>query len=77
MELPVISIWHAGMLELVKDGVNGYLVRERDMESYARRMNDVLGWSYVKENRQKVRDEFEINVHTQQLEEYYYKITSQ
>lgn len=77
MELPVISTWHAGIPELVEDGVNGYLVGERDIESYARRMNDALGWSYVKENRQKVIDEFEINAHTQKLEDYYNKIRYQ
>ena len=76
MELPVISTWHAGIPEIVKDGVNGYLVQERDIEYYAQRMNDVLAWGYLKESRQKVIDGFEINRHARQLEEYYYKMIS-
>lgn len=71
MELPVISTWHAGIPELVEDGVNGYLVQERDIESYARRMRDILSWGYLKVNRQKIIEKFEINKHLEQLEEYY------
>lgn len=42
MELPVISTFHAGIAELVRDGEDGYLVSERDVDSYAGKMRDIL-----------------------------------
>ena len=35
MGLPVISTWHAGIPELVKDGKSGFLVPERDIRMLA------------------------------------------
>lgn len=35
MGLPVVSTWHGGIPELVKDGVSGYLVPERDEDAIA------------------------------------------
>lgn len=71
MELPVISTWHSGIPELVEDGLNGYLIEERDIEGYARRMNDILTWGYLRVNRQKIIEKFELSKHLQQLEEFY------
>jgi glycosyltransferase involved in cell wall biosynthesis len=74
MELPIISTFHSGIPELVKDGVNGYLVQEKDIKTYAQRMHDILNWDYKTENRQRVIDYFEYYKHNQQLEEFYTKI---
>lgn len=38
MGLPVIGTWHGGIPELVKDGVNGFLVPERDVSALADRL---------------------------------------
>jgi colanic acid/amylovoran biosynthesis glycosyltransferase len=52
--LPVISTRHSGIPELVRDGVSGYLVEERDVESLASKIADIvdhpeawveLGWA--------------------------------
>ena len=71
MELPVISTYHAGIPELVKEGVNGYLVAEKDIEMYARRMQDILKWDKLKINRETIEKEFEINYHIRKLEAFY------
>lgn len=71
MELPVISTIHSGIPELVEDGINGYLVEERDAEMYSRRMLDVLSWKYQKPNREKVARLFEKKQHGKQLAGYY------
>lgn len=40
--LPVISTWHSGIPELVRDGKNGYLVPERDPEAIAERLEYLI-----------------------------------
>jgi colanic acid/amylovoran biosynthesis glycosyltransferase len=70
-ELPIISTWHSGIPELVEDGVNGYLVKEKDVDDYARRMQDILSWRKVKENRQKVLQQFSLDLHMKKLMGYY------
>jgi glycosyltransferase involved in cell wall biosynthesis len=74
MELPVLSTYHSGIPELMSNGENGFLVEERDIHTYAQRMGDCLGWSYVPENRVKVEALFEINKHNKQLMSFYKKI---
>jgi len=39
---PVISTYHAGIPDVIQDGVNGYLVEERDVATYAQKMRAVL-----------------------------------
>jgi colanic acid/amylovoran biosynthesis glycosyltransferase len=38
MGLPVISTLHGGIPELVKDGISGFLVPERDVDAIAQRL---------------------------------------
>ena len=40
--MPVISTYHSGIPELIKDGENGFLVNEKDVASYAKKMFEVL-----------------------------------
>ncbi|HZF14971.1 MAG TPA: glycosyltransferase [Steroidobacteraceae bacterium] len=40
--LPIVSTDHAGIEEIVTDGVNGYLVGERDVNAYAERLRWLL-----------------------------------
>jgi len=75
MELPVLSTYHAGISELVNDGINGYLVEEKDIESYASRMADIISWKKLKLNREVVAEEFEIGQHIAKLEAFYLKMT--
>ena len=74
MELPVLSSYHSGIPELVTDGVNGYLVNERDIDTYALRMADIISWGKMKVNREVIADEFEIKKHIAKLEAFYLKI---
>lgn len=74
MELPIISSYHSGIPELVTDGINGYLVQEKDIDSYALRMSDILSWSKMKINREVIANEFEIGIHITKLEEFYFKM---
>lgn len=67
MELPVLSTWHSGIPELVEDGVNGFLVKERDVEEYALRMEQIMDWSYLPRNREKVEKQFSLESHTRGL----------
>ncbi|HFU76223.1 MAG TPA: glycosyltransferase, partial [Arcobacter sp.] len=60
MELPVLSSYHSGIPELVTNGVNGYLVKERDVDAYAESMQNILSWGRMKENRDVIANEFEI-----------------
>jgi len=74
MELPVISTYNSGIIELVEDGVNGYLVNEKDIENYAIKINDIIHWGYLKLNRDKIIESFEIGKHIDTLLNFYNKI---
>lgn len=71
MKLPVISTFHSGIPELVEDGVNGYLVEEKDVKNYSKRMKDILNWGYLEKNRLKVDQLFEKSKHLQKLLNFY------
>ena len=75
MELPVLSSYHSGIPELVTDGINGYLVKERDVDTYASRMSDIINWGKIKANREVIANEFEIGIHIKKLEAFYAKMT--
>jgi colanic acid/amylovoran biosynthesis glycosyltransferase len=40
--LPVVSTWHSGIPELVKDGESGFLVPERDVEALEERLAHLI-----------------------------------
>ncbi len=71
MELPVISTWHAGIPELVEDGVNGFLVNENDIDCFAQRMKDIQSFGYLKINREKVERTFNISNRILDFLQYY------
>jgi len=74
MELPIISTYHSGIPELVADGINGYLVKEKDIDTYASRMTDIMSWKKLKLNREVLFEEFEIGKHIAKLEAFYLKM---
>ncbi|PCJ89763.1 MAG: hypothetical protein COA57_01000 [Flavobacteriales bacterium] len=61
MELPVISTFHSGIPELVENTINGILIKEKDIEGYANAIYDIQKFSYLKENREKILERFELN----------------
>ncbi len=71
MQLPILSTYHSGIPELVEHGVNGYLVQERDVETYAQQMYDILPWELQPQNREKVELLFEKEKHCLILEDIY------
>ena len=71
MELPVISTYHSGIPELVENGVNGFLVPEKDVDAFAEAMENILSWNYIPENRIKIEELFEKERHGALLESYY------
>ena len=71
MELPIISTFHSGIPELVEDGVNGYLVAEKNISQYANRMQDILSWDYILANRTVIDERFEKEKHIDYLVSFY------
>lgn len=76
MELPVLSTFHSGIPEIVEDGVNGYLVSEKDINAYAQRIEDMLSWNYLPVSREKVIKQFSLEAHTISLLNIYKIITN-
>jgi len=79
--VPIIATRVDGAAEAVKDGVNGYLVEPRDIDSMATKMIDLLTQSGKrKEMGRRGRDrvhEFDINLMVKQQEELYNRLTGQ
>lgn len=71
MELPVIATYHSGIPELVENGVNGFLVKEMDVEDYSQKMAEIVSWDYQPRNRKKVEELFEQQIHFNTLVKYY------
>jgi len=74
MELPILSTIHAGIPELVENGVNGFLVAEKDVEDYANKMGAIASWDYKLENREKVMKLFDNKVHMEKLNCFYSEV---
>lgn len=77
MELPVISTFHSGIPELVEDGINGYLVKEKSIIPYSIAMKKSIKLGYLKINREKVVADFEKTTHATKLIEFYNKSLTQ
>ena len=71
MEMPVVSTFHSGIPELVEDQINGYLVKEKDIEGYALKFKQSMDLGYLSRNREKVKANFERKQHTQYLLDIY------
>ncbi len=74
MELPVLATYHAGIPELVEEGVNGYLVNENDIDAYTQKMVDITSWHLLPKNREKVIHRFSLENRINIFEEYYAQI---
>ncbi len=70
--LPVVSTWHAGIPELVKEGESGFLVPERDVSALAGKIIALHDhpelWTHLaRAGRHKIEAEFEIGKLTDDL----------
>lgn len=74
MELPVVSTFHAGIPELVEDGVHGRLVAEKDITALASAILDCSNWGYLKTGREKVVKSFSREQHVKTLLDIYTEV---
>lgn len=76
MGLPAVSFASGGVAEAIADGVTGFLVSEKDVESLAaslvRLLREPLLWRKFSEaGVQRVRSQFDLNVQSCELERLY------
>ena len=76
LELPVITTWHSGIPELVEDGLNGFLIEEKDVDTYAEKMEEILSWGLIPENREVILKTFSLDVHMNKLLNLYASATA-
>ncbi|EAZ92860.1 glycosyltransferase [Crocosphaera chwakensis] len=79
MGLPVISTYHGGIPELVEDGVSGYLVPERDVDTLADKLNLLIQhpekWSDMgKAGRDYVEKHYDLDKLNDRLVEIYQQV---
>ena len=67
--LPCISTLHAGIPELIRDGVNGFLVEEKDINGYVQKMITLLSSSgnFASEARNTVESDFNLDLQNEKL----------
>ncbi len=71
MEMPILSTYHSGIPEIVENGKNGKLCKEKDVETYSHQMQEISKWNFIKENRNKIKSQFEIGSHINKLLNFY------
>lgn len=77
---PIITTNRHGCKEVVDDGINGYLVREKDSQDLTKKMRDFMGLSWETrkdmglEGRKKVEKEFDRQIVVQKYLEYIQRI---
>lgn len=71
MKLPVLSTFHAGIPELVKNGVNGLLCNERDVNTFSKQIAEIIAWPKLDINRVVVEESYNMEKHNLQLENIY------
>lgn len=70
--MPVISTYHAGIPEIITDGVNGILVEEGDHLQLVNALKKIVNWpNRLKVNKEKARTKFYIENHIKELLDVY------
>jgi len=74
--LPVISTYHGGIPELVEDGVSGFLVKEKDVESMAEKIMYLIDHPKVRESigqvgRAHIQKNYDIQKLNDRLDDLY------
>lgn len=74
--LPCISTVHAGIPELIKDGINGFLVEERNVKSYVQIMMELLEKEndYAVQARKTIENDFNLEIQTKKLSRIYERL---
>jgi glycosyltransferase involved in cell wall biosynthesis len=74
--LVVVSTVHSGIPELIEDGVDGYLVGERDVDAYAARLARLSDTSpdMGEKARRKIEDKFNIATQNERLTAIYKRV---
>ncbi|HEY9707578.1 MAG TPA: colanic acid biosynthesis glycosyltransferase WcaL [Oculatellaceae cyanobacterium] len=81
MGLPVISTLHGGIPELVKDGVSGFLVPERDADAIAAKLSYLIkypeAWPGMgRAGRARVEEKYDMNKLNDELVEIYQQLVN-
>lgn len=76
LELPILSTIHAGIPEIVENGVNGILCEEKNIDQYVKAFNSIVDWKTCPHNREKIINKFSLQAHMTSLNSIYDKITS-
>lgn len=74
--LPVVSTLHSGILELIDDGIDGYLVKERDIRSYVEAMKAAVNSDSELPRRasEKVLKSFNLEIQNRKISDLYDKV---
>ncbi|MFQ5561575.1 MAG: glycosyltransferase, partial [Nitrospinota bacterium] len=74
--LPIVSTFHAGIPELVRNEVDGLLVRERDVDQYAQKLIEVVESDkrYGENGAARIRSHFNVDVQNEVLADHYREI---
>jgi colanic acid/amylovoran biosynthesis glycosyltransferase len=74
--LVVVATRHSGIPELVEDGVDGFLVDERDVETYASTLRSLAeaGSSIGRRAREKIERRFNMTVQNAELQQIYKRL---
>jgi len=80
--VPVIGSRHGGLPEIIEDGVTGYLVPERDVETLAASLSKILTNGGLQQKmgraaRLKMEREYDIKQRMQELESIYSELIQQ
>ena len=67
---------HAGIPELIKDGINGFLVEERNVKSYVQIMMELLEKEndYAVQARKTIENDFNLEIQTKKLSRIYERL---
>jgi glycosyltransferase involved in cell wall biosynthesis len=74
LELPILSTLHAGIPDIVLNGVNGILCEEKNEDAYLMGFREIVTWGLCPQNRERIVKHFSLTAHMQKLEELYTKI---
>lgn len=74
--LPVVSTYHSGIPELIEDGIDGYLVEEKNVPQYVEKIKQALesGESLSSNARAKILDKFNLEKQNRKIIELYDQI---
>ena len=78
-KVPCVAYYSDGVVEVIDQGKNGYLIKQRDIKQLAKRIEELLtdkktANKFVKAGRKKTEDNFEWKAITIKIENLYYRL---